>query len=110
MHEDSPEDVVHDLFTEALWPEHPLGRPILGTVETIRGGDAGHRSAASTAGTTCRATSWSRRPATCGTTTLVRLLRDRMETGRRARRAAALGVEPARAPGRRAEAVGRAPR
>ena len=35
MHEDSPEDVVHDLFTETLWPEHPLGRPILGTVETI---------------------------------------------------------------------------
>jgi predicted Zn-dependent peptidase len=35
MHEDSPEDVVHDLFTETLWPEHPLGRPILGTAETI---------------------------------------------------------------------------
>ena len=35
MHEDSPEDVVHDLFTEALWPDHPLGRPILGTRETI---------------------------------------------------------------------------
>ncbi len=35
MHEDSPEDVVHDLFTETLWPEHPLGRPILGTIETI---------------------------------------------------------------------------
>jgi predicted Zn-dependent peptidase len=36
MHEDSPEDVVHDLFTETLWPEHPLGRPILGTGDTIR--------------------------------------------------------------------------
>ena len=36
MHEDSPEDVVHDLFTETLWPEHPLGRPILGTVDTIK--------------------------------------------------------------------------
>jgi predicted Zn-dependent peptidase len=35
MHEDSPEDVVHDLFTEALWPDHPLGRPILGTRSTI---------------------------------------------------------------------------
>ncbi|HSL10370.1 MAG TPA: pitrilysin family protein [Actinomycetota bacterium] len=35
MHEDSPEDVVHDLFTEALWPDHPLGRPILGTKGTI---------------------------------------------------------------------------
>jgi predicted Zn-dependent peptidase len=36
MHEESPEEVVHDLFTETLWPEHPLGRPILGTVETIQ--------------------------------------------------------------------------
>ena len=35
MHEDSPEDVVHDLYTQTLWPEHPLGRPILGTVSTI---------------------------------------------------------------------------
>ena len=35
MHEDAPEDVVHDLFTETLWPDHPLGRPILGTVGTI---------------------------------------------------------------------------
>jgi predicted Zn-dependent peptidase len=36
MHEDSPEDVVHDLFTETIWPEHPLGRPILGTAATIQ--------------------------------------------------------------------------
>ena len=36
MHEDSPEDVIHDVFTEALWPGHPLGRPILGTEERIR--------------------------------------------------------------------------
>ena len=36
MHEDSPEEVVHDLFTEALWPDHPLGRPVLGTADTIR--------------------------------------------------------------------------
>jgi predicted Zn-dependent peptidase len=35
MHEDAPEDVVHDLFTETLWPGHPLGRPILGTKSTI---------------------------------------------------------------------------
>ena len=35
MHEDSPEDVVHDLYTEVLWPDHPLGRPVLGTVATI---------------------------------------------------------------------------
>jgi predicted Zn-dependent peptidase len=36
MHEDSPEDLVHDIFTEALWPEHPLGRPVLGTASTIQ--------------------------------------------------------------------------
>ena len=41
MHEDSPEDVVHDVFTEALWPEHPLGRPDPGHGRTIRGGHAG---------------------------------------------------------------------
>src|SRR5918994_3408555 len=36
QHEDDPGDLVHDLFTEALWPDHPLGRPVLGTAETIR--------------------------------------------------------------------------
>ncbi len=41
MHEDAPEDVVHDLFTETLWPEHPLGRPILGTVGTIEAATTG---------------------------------------------------------------------
>jgi predicted Zn-dependent peptidase len=41
LHEDSPEDVVHDVFTEALWPGHPLGRPILGTPERIRAATTG---------------------------------------------------------------------
>jgi predicted Zn-dependent peptidase len=41
MHEDSPEDVVHDVFTETLWPHHPLGRPILGTVPTIEAASRG---------------------------------------------------------------------
>ncbi|MGQ0670865.1 MAG: M16 family metallopeptidase [Actinomycetota bacterium] len=35
MHEDAPDDLIHDLFTETLWPDHPLGRPILGTVQSI---------------------------------------------------------------------------
>jgi predicted Zn-dependent peptidase len=35
VHEDTPDDLVHDLFTETLWPAHPLGRPILGTRESI---------------------------------------------------------------------------
>ena len=37
MHEDTPDDLVHDLFTETLWPDHPLGRPILGTRASITG-------------------------------------------------------------------------
>jgi predicted Zn-dependent peptidase len=35
QHEDDPGDLVHDLFTETLWPDHPLGRPILGTKGSI---------------------------------------------------------------------------
>jgi len=35
MHEDAPDDLIHDLLNETLWPEHPLGRPILGTVQSI---------------------------------------------------------------------------
>jgi predicted Zn-dependent peptidase len=35
MHEDEPSELVHDLFTEALFPGHPLGREVLGTAETI---------------------------------------------------------------------------
>ena len=35
QHEDDPGDLVHDLFTETLWPGHPLGRPILGTKQSI---------------------------------------------------------------------------
>ncbi len=33
--EDAPEDLVHELFGEQFWPNHPLGRPILGTPETL---------------------------------------------------------------------------
>jgi predicted Zn-dependent peptidase len=36
MHEDTPDDLIHDLFNETLWPDHPLGRPILGTATSIR--------------------------------------------------------------------------
>jgi predicted Zn-dependent peptidase len=35
MHEDAPEELIHDLFTETLWAGHPLGRPILGTTASI---------------------------------------------------------------------------
>jgi predicted Zn-dependent peptidase len=33
--EDTPDDMVHDLFTESFWPDHALGRPVLGRVETV---------------------------------------------------------------------------
>jgi predicted Zn-dependent peptidase len=36
MAEDDPTDVVHERFAEAVLGEHPLGRPIGGTPETIR--------------------------------------------------------------------------
>jgi predicted Zn-dependent peptidase len=35
MVEDTPDDLVHELFTESFWPDHPLGRPILGSRETV---------------------------------------------------------------------------
>ena len=35
MHEDEPSDLVHELFTDALYPGHPLGRPVLGDRSTI---------------------------------------------------------------------------
>lgn len=38
MHEDTPDELVHDIFLEAMWGEHPLGRPVLGTVETVTAG------------------------------------------------------------------------
>jgi predicted Zn-dependent peptidase len=37
MHEDEPAEVVHDLFTEALFPGHPLEHEVLGTAESISG-------------------------------------------------------------------------
>ncbi|MBT8224363.1 MAG: insulinase family protein, partial [Dactylosporangium sp.] len=35
MHDDEPGDEVHDLFTEALYDDHPLGRKISGTADTV---------------------------------------------------------------------------
>ena len=35
MHDDDPDDVVHDAFVEELYGDSPLGRPITGTVATI---------------------------------------------------------------------------
>jgi predicted Zn-dependent peptidase len=35
MVEDTPDDLVHELFTQAFWEDHPLGRPILGIRDTV---------------------------------------------------------------------------
>ncbi|HEV7922584.1 MAG TPA: pitrilysin family protein [Thermoanaerobaculia bacterium] len=35
MVEDTPDDLVHEIFVTAFWADHPLGRPILGTEETV---------------------------------------------------------------------------
>ena len=35
MHEDAPDELVHDLFYRQMWEGHPLGRPVLGYNETI---------------------------------------------------------------------------
>ncbi|HLZ13878.1 MAG TPA: pitrilysin family protein [Candidatus Acidoferrum sp.] len=35
MDMDNPEYLLHETFTRGFWPEHPLGRPILGTPETV---------------------------------------------------------------------------
>jgi len=35
MVEDTPDDLVHELFTQGFWENHPLGRPILGRPETV---------------------------------------------------------------------------
>lgn len=34
--EDTPDDYIHELFTNTVWPDNSLGRPILGTKETIK--------------------------------------------------------------------------
>jgi predicted Zn-dependent peptidase len=35
MVEDTPDDLVHEIFTQSFWEGHPLGRPILGTKESV---------------------------------------------------------------------------
>jgi predicted Zn-dependent peptidase len=33
--EDNPDVLVHELFTQSFWKDHPLGWPILGTTKTV---------------------------------------------------------------------------
>ncbi len=37
MVEDTPDDLVHEIFTQAFWEDHPLGRPILGAPDSVEG-------------------------------------------------------------------------
>jgi predicted Zn-dependent peptidase len=37
MVEDIPDDLVHELFAESFWPDHPLGRSILGSPSSVNG-------------------------------------------------------------------------
>jgi predicted Zn-dependent peptidase len=35
--EDTPDDRIHELFGNTLWPSHPIGLPILGSRESVAG-------------------------------------------------------------------------
>src|SRR5258708_12054301 len=35
MYEDTPQELVHDLFSQAVFGDHPLRRPVIGTAEVI---------------------------------------------------------------------------
>src|SRR5499425_434963 len=37
MDEDNPDYLVHEIFTQNFWKDHPLGKPILGTKQTVKG-------------------------------------------------------------------------
>jgi predicted Zn-dependent peptidase len=45
MYEDTPQDLVHDLVSEAVFGSHPLGRPVIGRAEVIS--SIGRRTVAS---------------------------------------------------------------
>ena len=37
MYEDTPEEMVHDIFEQTLFGKHPLGQPIIGSDKTVSG-------------------------------------------------------------------------
>src|SRR5579885_2496325 len=39
MEVDNPEYLLHEIFSSNFWKDHPLGKPILGTKETVRNFD-----------------------------------------------------------------------
>lgn len=36
MYEDTPDELIHDLHVEKIWPDHQLGRSIIGTTNSIK--------------------------------------------------------------------------
>jgi predicted Zn-dependent peptidase len=34
-HEDQPDDLIHDVFFQTIWPDHVLGKSVIGTAETV---------------------------------------------------------------------------
>jgi predicted Zn-dependent peptidase len=36
MLEDSPEESIHEQFTSSYWREHPLGKPIIGSIQSVQ--------------------------------------------------------------------------
>ena len=42
MRDDDQADSAHELFAEAMFGDHDLGRPILGTVDTIKAAKIGN--------------------------------------------------------------------
>jgi predicted Zn-dependent peptidase len=39
MYDDTPDDLVHEILSAAMWVDHPLGRPVTGTKATVRSFD-----------------------------------------------------------------------
>src|SRR5229473_1259177 len=39
MEVDNPEYLLHEIFSSSFWKDHPLGKPILGTKDTVRAFD-----------------------------------------------------------------------
>jgi predicted Zn-dependent peptidase len=37
MYEDTPDEIVHDLISEAVFPDQPLGRPVIGSIGVLEG-------------------------------------------------------------------------
>jgi len=36
MCEDAPDELVHDVFAGTIWQDHPLGRPVIGSEQSVR--------------------------------------------------------------------------